>query len=61
MAENIKHKTWKSSSMSSTEESLSPDDKKIRHNASFTPSEASSESEEALIWPNMAETVMPKY
>lgn len=60
MGENIKRKTWKSSSTSSTEESLSPDDKKIKHNASFTHSEANRESDEALIWPNMVETVMPK-
>ena len=57
---NIKRKTWKSSSTSSTEENFSPDDKRIKHNVSFTDSERSSESDEVLTLLNMAETVMPK-
>ncbi|XP_068674713.1 tropomyosin-like [Montipora foliosa] len=60
MAKNIKRKTWKSSSTSSTEENFSPDDKRIKHNVSFTDSEPSSESDEVLTLLKMAETVMPK-
>ena len=46
MAQNIKRKAWKSSSTSSTEENLSLDDKRIKHNVSFTDSKPSSESNE---------------
>ena len=60
MAENSKRKTWKSSSTSSTEESLSPDDKKLKHNISLTDSEPRSEPDEVLTLLNMAEAVMPK-
>ena len=60
MAKNIKRKTWKSSSASSTEQNFSPDDKRIKHNVSFTDSERSSESDEVVTLLNMAETVMPK-
>lgn len=53
-------KIWKSSLTSFTEESLSPDNKKIKLTASFTHSEASGKSEEVLIWSNIAEMIMPK-
>jgi len=60
MAETSKRKTWKSSSTSSIEDGLSPDDKKIRCNASLTDSEANSEPDEVISLLNMAEAVMPK-
>ena len=60
MAQNIKRKTWKNSSTSSTEENLSLDDKRIKHNVSFTDSEPSSESNEVLTLLNMAEALMAK-
>ena len=53
MAEYTKRKTWKSSSTSSTEEGLSPDDKKIRCNTSFTNSDASCESDKVICLLNM--------
>ena len=60
MAETSKRKTWKSSSTSSIEDGLSPDDKKIRCNASLTDSEANSEPDEVISLLNIAEAVMPK-
>ena len=60
MANSSKRKTWKNSSTSSTEEGLSPDDKKLRCNATFTSSETSCEPDEMLSLSNMAETIMPK-
>ena len=60
MAQNIKRKTWKNSSTSSTEENFSLDDKRIKHNVSFTDPEPSSESNEVLTLLNMAEALMPK-
>ena len=59
-AETSKRKTWKSSSTSSIEDGLSPDDKKIRCNTSLTDSEANSEPDEVISLLNMAEAVMPK-
>ena len=58
MAETSERKTWKSSSTSSIEDGLSPDDKKIRCNASLTDSEANSEPDEVISLLNMAEAVM---
>ena len=60
MAETSKRKTWESSSTSSIEDGLSPDDKKIRCNASLTDSEANSEPDEVISLLNMVEAVMPK-
>lgn len=59
MAKTAERKTWKSSA-SSTEEGLSPDDKRIRCNTSISDSELSSEPDEVIHLLNMAETVMPK-
>ena len=59
MAEIAKRKTWKSSA-SSTEEGLSPDEKRLRCNVSISDSELSSEPDEVIHLLNMAETVMPK-
>ena len=58
MAETSKRKTWKSSSTSSIEDGLFPDDKKIRCNPSLTDSEADSEPDEVISLLNMAEAVM---
>ena len=60
MAVALKRKSWKHSSASSTEESLSPEDIKLRHNASLIDSEPGSVSDEVLTILNMAEAVMPK-
>ncbi|KAL9954208.1 hypothetical protein ACROYT_G041712 [Oculina patagonica] len=58
----INEKLGKSPSTSSTEEALSPDDKKIKYNATatatLTRTETSCEQDEELS--NMAETIMPK-
>ena len=60
MANSNKRKTWKSLSSSSTEEELSPDDKKLRC-TSFTTSEITREQDEETFLDNMtAELVMPK-
>ena len=60
MANSNKRKTWKSLSASSTEEELSPDDKKIRC-TSFMSSETNREPDEETSLDNMAaELVMPK-
>ena len=57
MDRNTKRKNLKSSSTSSTEENFSPNDKRIKHNVSFTHSEPSSESDEVLTLLIVAETV----
>ena len=60
MANSNKRKTWKSLSTSSTEEELSPDDKKLRCK-SYTSSEINREQDQETSLDNMtAELVMPK-
>ena len=59
MAETVKRKSRKSSSASSTDENLSPDGKKLRHDASLSDSELC-ESDEVLSILNMAGEVIPK-
>jgi len=59
MAETAKQKTWKDS-VSSTEEGLSPDDKRKRYNTSISDSKLSSEPDDLIHLLNMAEVVMPK-
>ena len=50
---------WKGS-VSSTEEGLSPEDKRKRYNTSISDSELSSEPDDVIHLLNMAEAVMPK-
>ena len=59
MAETVKRKSRKSSSASSTDDNLSPDGKKLRHDASLSDSELC-ESDEVLSILNMAGEVIPK-
>ena len=47
MAETAKRKTWKGS-VSSTEEGLSPEDKRKRYNTSISDSELSSEPDDVI-------------
>ena len=59
MAETVKRKSRKSSSAYSTDDNLSPDGKKLRHDASLSDSELC-ESDEVLSILNMAGEVIPK-
>ena len=59
MAETVKQKSRKSSSASSTDDNLSPDGKKLRHDTSLSDSELC-ESDEVLSILNMAGEVIPK-
>ena len=59
MAETVKRKSRKSSSTSSADDNLSPDGKKLRHDASLSDSELC-ESDEVLSILNMAGEVIPK-
>ena len=59
MTETVKRKSRKSSSASSTDDNLSPDGKKLRHDASLSDSELC-ESDEVLSILNMAGEVIPK-
>ena len=59
MAETVKRKSRKSSSTSSTDDNLSPDGKKLRHDTSLSDSELC-ESDEVLSILNMAGEVIPK-
>ncbi|XP_073229677.1 uncharacterized protein [Porites lutea] len=59
MAETVKRKSRKSSSASSTDDNLSQDGKKLRHDASLSDSELC-ESDEVLSILNMAGEVIPK-
>ena len=59
MAETVKQKSRKSSSTSSADDNLSPDGKKLRHDASLSDSELC-ESDEVLSILNMAGEVIPK-
>ena len=59
MAETVKRKSRKSSSASSTDDNLSPDGKKLRHDTSLSDSELC-ESDEVLSILNMAGEVIPK-
>ncbi|XP_073259160.1 uncharacterized protein [Porites lutea] len=59
MAETVKRKSRKSSSASSTDDNLSPDGQKVRHDASLSDSELC-ESDEVLSILNMAGEVIPK-
>ena len=59
VAETVHQKSRKSSSASSTDNSLSLDGKKLSHDASLSDSELS-ESEEVLTILNMAGEVIPK-
>ena len=59
MAETVKRKTRKSSSASSTDDNLSPDGKKLRHDSLLSDSELC-ESEEVLSILNMVGEVIPK-
>ena len=59
MAETVKRKSRKSSSASSTDDNLSPDGKKLRHDGSLSDSELC-ESDEVLSILNMAGEVIPK-
>ena len=58
-AETVKRKLRKSSSASSNDDDLSPDGKKLRHDASLSDSELC-ESDEVLSMLNMAGEVIPK-
>ena len=60
MAETVKRKSRKSSSASSTDDNLSTDGKKLRHNASLSDSELC-ESDKVLSILNMAGEVIPKF
>ena len=59
MAESAKRKSRKNSSASSTDDSFSPDGKKLRHDASLSDSELC-ESDEVLDIRNKAAEVIPK-
>ena len=59
MAETVKRTSRKSSSASSTDDNLSPDGKKLRHDTSLSDSELC-ESDEVLSLLNMARKVIPK-
>ena len=59
MAETVKRKSRKSSSTSYADDNLSPDGKKLRHDASLSDSELC-ESDEVLSILNMAGEVIPK-
>ena len=59
MAETVKRKSRKRSSTSSADDNLSPDGKKLRHDASLSDSELC-ESDEVLSILNMAGEVIPK-
>lgn len=59
MAETVKRKSRKSSWTSSADDNLSPDGKKLRHDASLSDSEQC-ESDEVLSILNMAGEVIPK-
>ena len=59
MAETVKRKSRKSSSASSTDDNLSPDGKKLRHDVWLSDSELC-ESDEVLTILNMAGEVIPK-
>ena len=59
MVETVKPKSRKSSSTSSNDDNLSPDGKKLRHDASLSDSELC-ESEEVLTILKMAGDVIPK-
>ena len=59
MAETVKRKSRKSSSTSSADDNLSPDGKKLRHDASLSDSELC-ESDKVLSILNMAGEVIPK-
>ena len=60
MAETVKRKSRKSSSASSTDDNLSTDGKKLRHDASLSDSELC-ESDKVLSILNMAGEVIPKF
>ena len=60
MAETVKRKSRKSSSASSTDDNLSTDAKKLRHDASLSDSELC-ESDKVLSILNMAGEVIPKF
>ena len=59
MAETVKRKSRKNSSASSTDDNLSPDGKKLKHDASFSDSELC-DSDEVLTIMNMTGEVIPK-
>ena len=59
MAETVKQKSRKSSSTSSADDNLSPDGKKLRHDASLSDSELC-QLDEVLSILHMAGEVIPK-
>ena len=60
MAETVKRKSRKSSSASSTDNILSPDGKRLRHDASLSADSELCESDKVLTILNMAREVIPK-